>query len=149
MSTKKSEIVWKTQRFSDGAWHITIDGATIKDAYEIIHEWTEKNHECIAYSDLMTELKQRGHPKIYRRSIGHIVGHITNQIAIATQPASVYPSSIVVHKWTRNTGDGFWGLDKGSSPPYKVAPVNRRQKLDEYQNAVFTKNWYLPSILGT
>ena len=134
-------IAWKTQEFvSKKGRRIIIDAATLKDAYDILNNWIKSNDKPIAYSELMAKLKEKSHPKIYRGSIGHIIGHVSDQVSFITNP-SIYPSSIVVHKGTCDTGDGFWALERGTLPPIKVLEDNRKAQLSKYQNDVFEKNW--------
>jgi len=134
-------IAWETQEFvSKSGRRIIIDGVTLKDAYNILNNWVKSNDQPIAYSVLMAKLKENGHPKIYRGSIGHIVGHVSDQVSEVTNP-SIYPSSIVVHKGTWNTGDEFWTLEGGTLPPNKVIKANRKAQLSMYQNDVFKRTW--------
>lgn len=134
-------ITWETREFvSKKGRRIIIDGATLKDAYDILKNWVKANDNPIAYSKLMDKLKEKNHPKIYRGSIGHIVGHVSDKVSVITNP-SIYPSSIVVHKGTWITGDGFWDLEEGTLPPNKVPIKNRRAALSSYQRDVFEKTW--------
>ena len=115
----------------------TIEAATFQDAYNIIREQA-KAREVIPYSKLEDKLKTNGHRKIHRGTIGGIVGEVSDQISLVTSP-SVYPSSIVVHKGTKDTGDGFWTLENGTLPPSTIPVDLRKKQLDEYQKNVFDK----------
>lgn len=119
-------VNWKIQDFYNkwGA-KITIPAATFEDACSIIRK-RAKIGKCIAYSELMTELKKKNHRKINRGTIGSIVGEVSDQISLTTNP-SVYPSSIVVHKGTKDTGKGFWTLGEGTLPPNTIS-VDLRKK---------------------
>lgn len=110
-----------------------------KDACEIIKQ-AARRRQFITYTDVMNQLKARGHAKINRGTIGAIVGEVSNQVAQNTNP-SVYPSSIVVRKGTNRPGNGFWGLTMGTNPPSRVSTHQRRIALQQYQNDVFNRNW--------
>jgi hypothetical protein len=130
-----SLIVWKDTTFEYDKGEIQIPGITIGDAYDIILVYA-KRKSCVYYSDVINELKRRGHKKISRRTIGSIVGEVSIQISLATNP-SIYPSSIVVRKDTENPGEGFWGVDTGTSPPSSVPLKERSVRLKRYQNDLF------------
>jgi hypothetical protein len=139
-------IIWKSQVFvSRNGRNVPIEGAALKDAYDLLYQWVLKEKTCIPYSTLMDSLKAKNHRNIQRGSIGHIVGHISEQVAIATMPKSIYPSSIVVLKGTCNTGDGFWLVDEGSNPPSNIASGAKKKALQTYQPATLNGNWHLPS----
>jgi len=95
----------------------------------------------LAYSELEKQLKAKGYRKINRFTIGNIVGEVSDQISMETKPSSVYPSAIVVHKWTQDTGVGFWTLEDGSAPPHCTPANLKKQKLKQYQKDVFEKKW--------
>lgn len=133
-------VVWKNRVFDYASGgKILISAAVFKDAYDIIREHAKKK-SVVAYSDLMDKLKKRNHTKINRGTIGSIIGEISNQISLITKP-SIYPSSIVVHKGSTNTGIGFWALKKGTMPPSKIPIKNRKMALSTYQRDVFQKPW--------
>jgi hypothetical protein len=131
-------VNWKDQDFYDkrGA-KTTIQAATFQDAYNIIRECA-KARKMIPYSDLMIELKKNNCRKINRKTIGNIVGEVSDQVSLTTKP-SVYPSSIVVHKGTKETGKGFWNLDEGTLAPKTIRVDLRKKSLDQYQKDVFDK----------
>ena len=132
-------VAWKDTTFNYGKGKIMISGAAIKDAHDIILEISKKKSP-IYYSDLMNRLKQRDHRKISRRTIGDIIGEVSNKVSSATAP-SVYPSAVVIRKDSRAPGEGFWGLDAGTSPPSKVPSNHRKVALQQYQKNVF--DWAL------
>jgi hypothetical protein len=113
--------------------------ATFEEAYEIIRQ-SAKARKFIPYSQLESELKKKGHKKINRGTIGGIVGEVSDQVSMSTSP-SIYPSSIVVHKWTETTGKGFWTLEEGTLPPSSIATDQRKKMLKQYQNSVFERVW--------
>jgi hypothetical protein len=118
---------------------IQINARVIRDACDIIRQRAQ-NRQTITYTDLMVELKHKDHRKMNRRTIGHIVGEVSTQVAQVTDP-SIYPSAIVVRKDTNQPGKGFWGLDMGTNPPEKVPNNQRDLTLQQYQNDVFNKPW--------
>ena len=130
---------WQDINISYGEGRIQINARVISDACDLIRQRAQ-DRQTITYSDLMNQLKDKGHGKINRGTIGHIVGEVSNQIAQVTDP-SVYPSAIVVRKDTDQPGEGFWGLDMGMNPPEKVPFDHRVQTLQQYQNDVFNRVW--------
>lgn len=114
---------------------ILLNARTISGACDIIRK-TAQQRQTIVYSDLMNQLKDKGHRKISRRTIGLILGEVCNQVAQATDP-SIYPSVIVVRKDTKKPGKGFWGLYVGANPPGKVPHDQRGKTLQQYQKDVF------------
>ncbi len=130
---------WQDIIFPYARGKIRISADTIRDACEIIRQAAQKKR-YITYTELMDSLKDKGHRKINRGTIGKIVGEVSTQISQVTSP-SVYPSAIVVNKNTSRTGHGFWGLDAGTAPPSEVPPNQRTQMLRQYQNDVFNRNW--------
>ena len=118
---------------------IQLSAQVISNACNIIWEAAQKRQR-IAYADLMNKLKQMGHRKINRATVGHIVGEVSTQVSQVTNP-SIYPSAIVVRKDTNQPGKGFWGLDRGSNPPSAVPRNQQEQMLQQYQNDVFNRPW--------
>jgi len=118
---------------------IQLSAKVVMDACNIIWQVAQKKQR-IAYSELMSILKQQGNRKINRATIGHIVGEVSIQVSQVTNP-SIYPSAIVVRKGTNQSGKGFWGLDDGSSPPSAVPQNQQRQKMQQYQDDVFNRSW--------
>jgi hypothetical protein len=130
---------WQDITRSYGMGKIQINVQVIRDACDIIQQRAQ-SRQTITYADLMVQLKHRGHRKINRRTIGHIVGEVSTQVAQVTNP-SIYPSAIVVRKDTNKPGEGFWGLDMGTHPPKKVPTNQRAPTLQQYQNEVFNRPW--------
>jgi hypothetical protein len=128
-------VDWKDTTFDYGKGKIQILGVTFQDACDIIQEVSKKK-TCIAYSDVINQLKQHGHRKISRRTIGTIVGEVSIQVSGVTNP-SVYPSSVVIRKDSGAPGEGFWGVDTGTLPPNKVPENQRKVALQQYQKNVF------------
>ncbi len=122
-----------------GKGRINLSAQVVRDSCNIIWQRAQKKQR-VAYSELMNILKQKGHRKINRATIGHIVGEVSTQVSQVTNP-SIYPSAIVVRKGTDQPGKGFWGLDDGSSPPSAVPQNHQRQKMQQYQDDVFNKSW--------
>lgn len=130
---------WQDKNFSYARGRIQISANVIRDACEIIRR-VATNRQTIIYSDLMEQLKQNGHEKINRGTIGHIVGEVSVQVSLITNP-SIYPSSIVVRADTNKPGDGFWGIDTGTAPPENVPLEQRQYILQRYQRDVFDRPW--------
>ena len=130
---------WQDREFRYGKGRIQIAAQTFQDACEIILQAAQKR-QTISYTMVMDDLKQLGHPKINRGTIGHIVGEVSVQVSQITSP-SIYPSSIVVRSGTNQPGDGFWGVDTGTNPPSGVPCNNRTNALQHYQNDVFNRPW--------
>jgi hypothetical protein len=130
---------WRDINPRYGIGKIQINAHVIKDSCAIIQQRAQ-NRQTTTYTDLMGRLKDRGHRKINRGTIGHIVGEVSNQVAQVSGP-SIYPSAIVVRKDTNQPGEGFWGLDMGTNPPLKVPHNQRVHMLQKYQNDVFSKPW--------
>lgn len=128
---------WEDRVFRFGRRKITIPAETFRDAYRIIKE-SAQNGKYICYSEIMDRLKNLGHQKINRGTIGGIVGEVSIKVASSTNP-SVYPSAIVVNKNTTKPGKGFWGLDRGTDPPSMVPPDKRQKALRTYQETVFSR----------
>ena len=105
---------WRDITFRDGGGRIQIPAKVISDACKIIRQMAQKGR-VVTYSELMDQLKSLGHRKISRRTIGKIVGEVSNQVSRVTNP-SIYPSAIVVRKDTNQPGNGFWGLEEGTNP---------------------------------
>jgi len=119
---------------------IPIPAGVFSDACRIIRQRAQEKQGPIRYKDLENELKNLGHRKIYRGTIGDIVGEVSIQVSQVTNP-SIYPSAIVVRKDTNQVGIGFWGLHTGTNRPLEVSQNQRRNKLREYQNDVFNRPW--------
>ncbi len=132
---KISLIDWKDTTFEYGKGKIQISGKTIQAAYDIIQEVSKKKAR-IEYFEIINQLKQSGHKKISRRTIGTIVGEVSIQISDVTNP-SVYPSSVVIGKNSGTPGEGFWEVDTGTLPPNKVPANQRKVALQQYQKNVF------------
>jgi hypothetical protein len=131
---------WKDMKFPYGKGvKIQLKADTFAETCKIISKAAQEKH-LIAYSDLMQMLKKKKHEKINRRTIGHILGEVSNQVSQSTNP-SVYPSAIVIRKDTSEPGKGFWGLDMGTNPPSKVPQNKRQNTLQHYQNDVFNRPW--------
>lgn len=130
---------WQNINPPYGKGRIQINAQVIRDACDVIRQ-AAQNGQTIIYTDLMKRLKHREHEKTNRGTIGHIAGEVSNQVAQVTNP-SVYPSAIVVRSDTNQPGDGFWGLNMGTSPPSKVYHNQRVQMLQQYQNGVFNRPW--------
>jgi len=130
---------WQDITRSYGVGKIQINAQVIEDACDIIRQRAQRK-QTITYTDLMVQLKHKGHGKINRGTIGHIVGEVSTQVAQVTNP-SVYPSAIVIRKDTDQPGEGFWGLNSGTNPPEKVPDSQKAQMLRQYQNDVFDKEW--------
>lgn len=131
---------WKDKEFHyRKTGKIQLRANSFAETCNIISRVAQKK-QVIAYSDLMQMLKQKGHEKINRGTIGHIVGEVSNQVSQSTNP-SVYPSAIVIRKDINQPGKGFWGLDEGSNPPSAVPQNQRKQMLQKYQNDVFGRSW--------
>jgi len=130
---------WQDIYFRYAEGKIRIGARVIRDACDIIWKRAQ-NRQTITYADLMNLLKDRGHEKINRGTIGHIVGEVSSRIAQFTNP-SIYPSAIVVRKDTNQPGRDFWGLDTGNNPPSQVAPDQRAQMLQKYQSEIFSMSW--------
>ena len=130
---------WQDITFRYGIGRIQIPAKVISDACKIIRQMAQKRR-VVTYSELMNQLKNLGHRKINRGTIGKIVGEVSNQVSRVTNP-SIYPSAIVVRKDTNQPGNGFWGLEEGTNPPSRVPPDQRRNVIRNYQNDVFSKSW--------
>jgi len=128
-------VDWKDTTFDYGTGKIQISGVTLQDTCDIIQE-SSKKEKKILYSNIMNQLKQRGHKKISRRTIGAIVGEVSIQVSAITNP-SVYPSSVVIRKDSGVPGEGFWGVDSGTFPPNKVPKNQQKVALRQYQKNVF------------
>lgn len=140
LGTMNKLVNWIDRDFRDKRGAETmIEAATFQDTYNILKKQA-KARERIPYSELMTELKKNNHRRISRKTIGSIVGEVSDQISLRTKP-SVYPSSIVVLKGTNITGKGFWDLGEGTLPPNAVQVTLRGKALDQYQKDVFNKDW--------
>ena len=128
-------INWNDKRFPCGKGSIEISGSTLKDTFNIIHEYA-KRQEKIPYSELINRLKQKGNKKISRRTIGFIVGEVSIQVSSDTK-SSIYPSAIVIRKDSSIPGEGFWGVDSGTTPPSDCPKEHRKIELQKYQKNVF------------
>jgi hypothetical protein len=113
---------------------------TVKEVHKFIREYAIAR-KFLPYSELEDLLKAKGYRKINRFTIGNIVGEVSDRISASTVPLSIYPSAIVVHKWTEDTGKGFWTLERGSDPPYRTKADLKKKKLKQYQKNVFEKKW--------
>jgi hypothetical protein len=118
---------------------IPLPARVFSDACRIIHQRAQEKRR-IYYKDLENELKSFGHRKIYRGTIGDIVGEVSVQVSQLTNP-SIYPSAIVVRMDTNRVGVGFWGVDRGTNPPSEVPQNQRQNKLQQYQNDAFNRPW--------
>lgn len=130
---------WQDRIFRYARGRIEIPAEVFRDAYIIIKEAAQRR-QMISYSEVENQLKDLGHRKINRGTIGGIVGEVSLQVSQEITP-SIYPSAIVVHKGTDKPGDGFWSLDKGTNPPSEVSPEQRQEALSRYQNDVFNRFW--------
>jgi hypothetical protein len=133
-------INWTDQDFYNkrGA-KTTISAATFREACHFIRQHA-KTGNFLPYSELMNKLKKSGYRKIHRGTIGSIVGEVSDQVSLTTNP-SVYPSAIIVHKGTEDTGKGFWALEEGTLPPKSIPVELRKKALGQYQKDVFDKIW--------
>ncbi|MFC2068676.1 hypothetical protein ACFLTP_06670 [Chloroflexota bacterium] len=122
-----------------GKRRIPIKATVMQHACSIIHTEAELGR-TIAYTNIMNCLKNQGHKKIYRGTIGNIVGEVSNQVSQITNP-SIYPSAIVVRKGTKQAGPGFWNLHRGTAPPNSVTKNHRRKQMNQYQQDVFMFDW--------
>ena len=130
---------WQDINFPYGIGKIQIPAQVIQDTCRTIWQVAQKK-QTIAYADLMNQLKRLGHQKINRGTIGRIVGEVSNQVSQVTQP-SIYPSAIVVKKYSNQPGNGFWELSMGTNPPSGVPCNQQRNALQQYQNDVFNRSW--------
>ncbi len=103
-------IVWRDRVLSNRTGQIPVPATTFEMTCSIIRE-NAKKRQFIAYSELMDELKLRKQRKIQRGIIGFILDEVNQQVSANTNP-SIYPTSIVVHKGTKNPGVGFWRVDE-------------------------------------
>lgn len=118
---------------------ILINSQTIQDACAVIYRQAQIG-KLATYTDLMIQLKQLGHRRINRGTIGGIIGEVSNQVAQLINP-SVYPSAIVVRAGSNQPGDGFWGLNMGANPPHRVPQARRQTQLKQFQQDVFNLSW--------
>lgn len=132
--------VWEDKTFPYARGKIKIDGQVFNDAYKIILQVSQKKQR-ITYTDIMNQLKQQGHKKINRGTIGPIIGEVSIKVSQSTSP-SVYPSAIVVQSITKQPGDYFWGINTGTNPPNGIPFLQRHNVLKQYQQDVFNSNWY-------
>ena len=126
---------WQNRISPYGIGNIQLNADVFADACNIIFQASRQRNK-ITYSDLMSQLRQLNHRKIFRGTIGIILDEVNLQVSSITNP-SIYPSAIVVHRGTTEPGPGFWNVACGLKPPVGIAANRRSVQLQQYQNFPF------------